>query len=189
MKYFNLFLLFFFFSHPSLANINQPYGLFFIQEHELKEGNQIFEAPTLKTDIIVNVQGLISTTLVRQYFINPTKEHTEAVYLFPLPEKSAVDQLKMKVGDRYINGIIQEKEEAEETYQKAKNDGKKTSLVSSSRANIFKTKIANIEPGEMIIIEISYQDTLSFQNNEYSLRLPTVISHRYEKNSNKHIRE
>ena len=31
----------------------------------------------------------------------------------------------MKVGDRYINGIIQEKEEAEETYQKAKNDGKK----------------------------------------------------------------
>ena len=71
--------------------------------------------------------------MVRQYFINPTKEHTEAVYLFPLPEKSAVDQLKMKVGDRYINGIIQEKEEAEETYQKAKNDGKKTSLVSSSR--------------------------------------------------------
>ena len=96
MKYFYLFLLFFFFSYPSLANINQPYGLFFIQEHELKEGNQIFEAPTLKTDIIVNVQGLISTTLVRQYFINPTKAHTEAVYLFPLPEKSAVDQLKQE---------------------------------------------------------------------------------------------
>ena len=90
----------------------------------------------------------------------------------------------MKVGDRYINGIIQEKEEAEETYQ-AKNDGKKCQ-VSSSRANIFKTKI-NIEPGEMIIIEISYHDTLSFQNNEYSLRLPTVISHRYEKNSNNKI--
>ena len=187
MKNFYLFLLFFFFSYPSLANINQPYGLFFIQEDEQKEGKQIFEAPTLKTNIIVDVQGLISTTLVRQYFINPTKEHTEAVYLFPLPEKSAVDQLRMKVGDRYINGIIQEKDEAEETYQKAKNDGKKTSLVSSSRANIFKTKIANIEPGEMIIIEISFQDTLSFSNNEYSLRFPTVISHRYEKNSNNKI--
>ena len=86
MKNFYLFLLFFFFSYPSLANINQPYGLFFIQEDEQKEGKQIFEAPTLKTDIIVDVQGLISTTLVRQYFINPTKEHTEAVYLFPLPE-------------------------------------------------------------------------------------------------------
>ena len=88
MKYFYLFLLFFFFSYPSLANINQPYGLFFIQEHELKEGNQIFEAPTLKTDIIVNVQ-LISTTLVRQYFINPTKEH--AVYLFHLKNQLLIN--------------------------------------------------------------------------------------------------
>ena len=46
-------------------------------------------------------------TTVRQYFINPTNEHTEAIYLFPLPDKSAVDHLRMQVGDRYINGTIQ----------------------------------------------------------------------------------
>ena len=179
-----IFLLFIIFSFSSHAKINQPYGLFFVQDNELKEGERIFEAPTLKTDVEVVVQGLLTSTTVRQYFINPTKEHTEAIYLFPLPDKAGVDHLRMKVGDRYINGVIKEKQEAEEIYQKAKNSGKKTSLISSSRTNIFKTKLANIEPGEMIVVEIRYQDKLSLINGEYNIRIPTVITHRYIKSSN-----
>ena len=179
-----IFILFIIFSFSSHAKINQPYGLFFVQDNELKEGERIFEAPTLKTDVEVVVQGLLTSTTVRQYFINPTKEHTEAIYLFPLPDKAGVDHLRMKVGDRYINGVIKEKQEAEEIYQKAKNSGKKTSLISSSRTNIFKTKLANIEPGEMIVVEIRYQDKLSLINGEYNIRIPTVITHRYVKGSN-----
>ena len=81
-----IFLFFIFFSLPAFSQINQPYGLFFIQDNQAKDGHKIFEVPTIKTDIDVKVQGLLSTTTVRQYFINPTKEHTEAIYLFPLPE-------------------------------------------------------------------------------------------------------
>ena len=173
------YFLIFLFSFSSHANINQPYGLFFVQENELKSSQDIFEAPTLKTDVDVDVQGLLSTTTVKQYFINPTNSHMEAIYLFPLPEKSAVDHLRMKIGDRYIDGVIQEKEEAEKTYEKAKKQGKKTSLVSSSRTNIFKTKLANISPGEMIIIEIRYLDKLVLEEGKYNLRIPTVIQHRY----------
>ena len=125
MKNFYLFICLIFFSTPSFAEINQPYGLFFIQDNETTQGHKIFEIPTLKTVIDVKVQGLLSTTTVRQYFINPTKEHTEAIYLFPLPDKSAVDHLQMKVGDRFINGIIKIKDEAEKIYQEAKLSGKK----------------------------------------------------------------
>ena len=181
MKFFYFFILLISFSFSSFANINQPFGLFFVLDNKLKEDQDIFKSPTLKTDINVDVQGLITTTTVKQYFINPTNTFTEAIYLFPLPEKSAVDQLRMKIGDRYINGIIQEKEEAEETYEKAKKQGRKSSIISSSRANIFKTKIANIAPGEMIIVEIRYQEKLMLLKGEYSLRIPTVITHRYKK--------
>ena len=160
-------------------NINQPYGLFFIKDSALKEGKEIFEVPTLKTDIDVVVQGLLTTTTVKQHFINPTNTFMEAIYLFPLPEKSGVDHLIMKIGDRLITGVIQEKKEAEETYQEAKKSGKKTSLISSSRSNIFKTKVANIAPGELIVIEIRYHDTLGFTEGNYSLRIPTVINHRF----------
>ena len=161
------------------SNIDQPYGLFFIEANQLEEEKEIFAAPTLKTDVHVDVQGLISTTTVKQYFINPTNTWMEATYLFPLPDKSAVDFLRMKIGDRFIEGEIQEKVEAEKTYQKAKKSGQKASLVSSSRANIFKTKVANIAPGELIIIEIRYHDTLTLQYDKYYLRIPTVINHRY----------
>jgi len=161
------------------SNIIQPYGLFFIEANQLEEEKKVFAAPTLKTDVRVDVQGLLSTTTVKQYFINPTNTWMEATYLFPLPDKSAVDFLRMKIGDRFIEGEIQEKVEAEQTYQKAKKSGQKTSLVSSSRANIFKTKVANIAPGELIIIEIRYYDVLTFKNDTYSLRIPTVINHRY----------
>ena len=180
MKLLYFFILLISFSFSSHANINQPYGLFFVQENKLKLDQDIFKAPTLKTDISVSVQGLLTTTTVKQYFINPTNTFTEAIYLFPLPEKSAVDQLRMKIGDHYINGIIQKKEEAEETYEKAKKQGKKTSLISSSRSNIFKTKLANIAPGEMIVVEFRYQEKLMLREGEYNLRIPTVITHRYK---------
>ena len=180
MKQFYFIFILIFFSFSSYANINQPFGLFFVQDNELKQGQDIFKAPTIKTDISVDVQGLLTTTTVKQYFINPTNTFTEAIYLFPLPEKSAVDQLRMKIGDRYINGIIKKKEEAEATYEKAKKEGKKTSLINSSRANIFKTKLANIAPGEMIVVEFRYQEKLMLREGEYSLRIPTVITHRYK---------
>ena len=103
-------------------NINQPYGLFFIEANQLEEEKEIFAAPTLKTDVHVDVQGLFSTTTVKQYFINPTNTWMEATYLFPLPDKSVVDFLRMKISDRFIEGEIQEKVEAEKTYQKAKKN-------------------------------------------------------------------
>ena len=180
MKHLYFFILLISLSFSSQASINQPFGLFFIQDNKLKQGQDIFEVPTLKTDITVDVQGLFTTTTVKQYFINPTNTFTEAIYLFPLPEKSAVDQLHMKIGGRYSNGIIQKKEEAEKIYEKAKKLGKKTSLISSSRSNIFKTKLANIAPGEMIVVEFRYQEKLMLREGEYSLRIPTVITHRYK---------
>ena len=102
--------------------------------------------------------------------------------MFPLPDKATVDKMKIKIGNRYIEGVIKEKIEAEEIYTKAKNEGKKTSLVSSSRPNIFKTKLANIAPGEMIIVEISYENKLEQNSGQYSIRIPTTIIHKFDIN-------
>ena len=177
--FFSLFFSFSVQAKSLQSNINQPYGLFLVEANKLEEEKEIFAAPTLKTDVHVDVQGLLTTTTVKQYFINPSNTWMEAIYLFPLPDKSAVDFLRMKIGERFIEGEIQEKVEAEKIYEKAKKNGNKASLVSSSRANIFKTKVANIAPGEMIIIEIRYHDIITLKNDIYSLRIPTVINHRY----------
>ena len=51
--------------------------------------------------------------MVRQRFVNSSDQWQEAVYVFPLPDESAVDQLRMKIGERIIEGEIKEKVEAQ----------------------------------------------------------------------------
>jgi Ca-activated chloride channel homolog len=73
-------------------------------------------APLLGTEVEMRVTGIVVRALVRQYFENPSTEWAEGVYVFPLPEDAAVDHLRMKVGDRVIEGMIQERGAAKTTY-------------------------------------------------------------------------
>ncbi len=153
---------------------------------DAKEGSLIFKskdglfaAPTLKTDVNLHITGIIARVKVEQHFKNATSEWQEGVYVFPLPEESAVDHLDMKVGDRVIEGQIKEKEEAKKTYEAAKQEGKKATLLEQERANIFTTSVANIGPSEEIVVVIEYQETLRYDQGQYRIRFPMVVAPRY----------
>ena len=94
-------------------------------------------APTLNTKVHIRVSGMVGRTRVEQVFYNPTGEWLEGVYVFPLPEQAAVDTMRMVVGERIIEGQIRERQEARRTYEKAKRQGKKASLLEQERPNIF----------------------------------------------------
>ena len=69
-------------------------------------------APVLKTDVQIAVTGTIARATVRQEFTNPSKKKgdwLEGVYVFPLPETAAVDHLRIKIGERIIEGRIKER--------------------------------------------------------------------------------
>ena len=116
---------------------------------------------------------------VRQTFRNATDEWVEGVYVFPLPEQAAVDHLLMKVGERTIEGRIREREQAKAEYQQARDSGRKASLVEQERPNIFTTSVANLGPGESLVVEIEMQQTLAFDSGEVRLRVPLVVGPRY----------
>lgn len=136
-------------------------------------------APVLDTDVHMEVSGLIARVKVIQKFRNQGHEWAEGKYTFPLPDNAAVDHMRLIVGSRIIEGQIHEKKTARKIYQKAKRQGKRTSLVEQQRANIFTTSVANIAPNEDITIEIEYQQTLTYDNNEFRLRFPLVVGPRY----------
>src|SRR5215472_6308896 len=94
-------------------------------------------APTLETDVDIAVTGMVARTRVTQRFVNPTDEWLEGVYVFPLPDTAAVDQLHMLVGSHVIEGQIREREEAQRLYNEAKESGRKASLLEQERPNIF----------------------------------------------------
>src|SRR2546428_13958100 len=72
------------------------------------EQSALVPAPTLKTDVRIVVTGIVAQASVRQEFTNPSASWGEGLYVFPLPEDVAVDHLRMQVGDRVIDGVIQE---------------------------------------------------------------------------------
>ena len=172
----------------SLTNANQSHTLgreMKVQDVEtgtllLEDGsNRFHPAPVLETVVDIRVTGLIARTKVTQYFMNPSSEWIEGIYVFPLPEMSAVDTLKMIIGERTIIGEIEERSEAKKIYEQAKSDGKKASLLEQERPNIFTSSVANIGPNEQVAITIEYQEELRYDQGEFSVRFPMVVGPRY----------
>lgn len=137
------------------------------------------EAPTVETDVRLNVRGVVLRGEVTQSFENPTSQCAEAVYVFPLPENAAVDTLRMTIGERVIEGEIQEKKQAQQTYDKAKSEGKHASLLTQERPNMFTVAIANVASGEKVKIDIAYQQPVDYRDGAFSLRFPMTIGPRY----------
>lgn len=137
------------------------------------------EAPRVRTDVDISVSGPTARARVTQEFHNPTNGWVEGVYVYPLPDDSAVDTLKMVIGNRVIVGNIKERREAKVIYEKAKAAGQKASLVEQERPNLFTNSVANIGPGETVIIQIEYQEPVRQSGDVYSLRVPLVVAPRY----------
>ena len=136
-------------------------------------------AMRLGTDMDVRVSGQIARVRVTQAFRNSSTQWMEATYLYPLPDDGAVDSLKMVVGQRVIIGRIKRREEARAIYEKAREEGKKAGLVESERPNMFRNSIANVGPGETVLVAIEYQAPVRQLGGEYALRLPLVVGPRY----------
>ncbi|MEO4000838.1 marine proteobacterial sortase target protein [Mesorhizobium sp. CAU 1732] len=143
------------------------------------EAGRHVEAPRLGTDIDVIVSGPTARARVTQMFHNPTDGWVEAIYVYPLPEDGAVYGLKMIVGDRVIVGEIKERQEARAIYEEARARGQKAALTEQERPNIFTNAVANIGPGESVIVQIEYQQPVHRSNDAFSLRIPLVVAPRY----------
>ncbi|MDH5327341.1 MAG: marine proteobacterial sortase target protein [Gammaproteobacteria bacterium] len=143
------------------------------------DGDRYFMAPTLETKVSMSVTGLIARCVVEQKFTNSTDQWVEGVYVFPLPEDAAVDHMNMIVGERIIQGLIKEREQARRVYEQAKSRGQKAALVEQQRPNMFTNSVANIAPGESLTVTIEYQQTLRYDQGRFALRFPMAITPRY----------
>ncbi|MEO0413137.1 MAG: marine proteobacterial sortase target protein [Pseudomonadota bacterium] len=137
------------------------------------------EAPRVATDVKMTVTGPLARTKITQRFTNASDAWAEGIYVFPLPDGAAVDTLKMQIGERLIEGEIEERQKAKALYEAAKREGKKASLLEQQRANMFTNAVANIGPGETIVIQIEYQEAVRLENGAFSLRVPLVVAPRY----------
>ncbi|HEY9705917.1 MAG TPA: VIT domain-containing protein, partial [Allocoleopsis sp.] len=152
----------------------KPGGLF----SQTKDGKkQVF--PLKHTEVKAKISGNVSRVEVTQTFENPFQNPLEAIYVFPLPDEAAVDEMEIKIGDRIIKGNIKKREEAKQIYDQAKREGRTAGLLEQERDNIFTQSLANIKPGEKIDVTIRYNESLSFEKGNYEFVFPMVVGPRY----------
>ncbi len=147
----------------------------------IREDGQVkhLEFPLKHTEVRASIAGMVADVEVTQEFGNPYDQKIEAVYVFPLPENAAVNDMTMKVGDRTVRGLIKKRDEARQIYDEAKRAGHVASLLEQERPNIFTQSVANIEPGKTILVTIRYVADLKYDHGTYTFVFPMVVGPRY----------
>lgn len=173
-------MMFMLFVHPLYADARtmepEPPGQLYLVDR--KSG---WQEPALVLDsrFEVQVTGLLAQTHLTRTFRNTSDAWQEGLFVFPLPEQASIYGLTMTVGDRRIVGRLQPRARARRHYEKAKQGGQKAATVEQSRPNLFTSRVANIAPGEEVLIEVQYQQPVSYRHGEFEIRLPTTLTPRY----------
>lgn len=150
-------------------------GAFYLTDSQ----GAVQQAVHIQSEVAMNVKGMTNSVTVSQQFTNASDQWVEGIYVFPLPDDSAVMFMHMTIGERNIVGKIKEITEAKKIYQKARDEGKKTALVEQERPNIFTQSVANVGPGETISIELRYLQPVRYDTGRFSLRFPMTLTPRY----------
>jgi Ca-activated chloride channel family protein len=144
-----------------------------------QEGGRVVDVPLERTEVRLRVSGFLVDAEVTQVFVNPMPKKIEALYLFPLPENAAVNELELEVGDRRVRGEIRRREEARRVYQRARRAGHVAALLEQERPNLFTQKVANLEPGARVKVRLRYVQPLAQDDGGYQLVFPMVAPPRY----------
>ena len=144
-----------------------------------KDGSVKGECPLQHTAVRGAISGFVARVTVTQVFENLASDKIEAVYSFPLPDDSAVDDMTIQIGERTVRGVIKKREEARAIYEHARNTGHVAALLDQERPNIFTQAVANIMPGEQVTVTISYLQVLQYEAGWYEFVFPMVVGPRY----------
>ncbi|HIF14105.1 MAG TPA: VWA domain-containing protein, partial [Bacteroidetes bacterium] len=149
---------------------------YFMVKSETAETDQL---PLKSTSAKVNIAGVIADVTISQVYKNNGQSTLEAIYVFPSSSNAAVYGMKMVIGDRTIKAKIKEKGAARKIYEKARSEGKRTSLLEQNRPNVFTMNLANILPGDIVEVTLSYTELLVPSSGIYEFVYPTVVGPRY----------
>jgi Ca-activated chloride channel homolog len=130
-------------------------------------------------DIRAGIVGRAAKLTLAQRFVNTEPQPIEAVYKFPLPASGAVCGFRVRVADRVIESVIEDRDEAFRRYDEALAAGHGGYLLDEERPNLYTVSVGNLAPGAEIVTEVDYVGLLEASGTRVRLLVPTTISPRY----------
>lgn len=139
--------------------------------------------PLKSTQVEARIAGVIADVTITQRYKNEGQRPIEARYVFPGSTRAAVHAMQVRLGGRVLNAKIEEKQRARIQHETAKREGKTSALLEQERPNVFQMNVANILPGDDILVELHYTELVAPTEGRYEFVFPTVVGPRYHKPS------
>jgi Ca-activated chloride channel family protein len=140
-----------------------------------ERGNLPLEA----IDVEAQIVGLLARVVLTQGFVNPFDQPLQATYIFPLPDRAAVTEFRMEVGDRVVEGVLKERGEARADFDRAIAEGKRASIAEEERPGVFTMRVGNLMPGERVRVRLVMAGPLPVDQGEATFRFPLVVAPRF----------
>jgi Ca-activated chloride channel homolog len=135
--------------------------------------------PLQAIDVDATLTGLVARVALTQTFGNRFDQPLEASYIFPLPDRAAVTEFRMEVGERVVEGILKERGQARADYDTAIKEGRRASIAEEERPGVFTMRVGNLLPGERVTVRLVMTGPLPWDEGEATFRFPLVVAPRY----------
>lgn len=120
----------------------------------------------------VEIKDGVAEVKIEQVFCNREPRPLEAVYVFPLPENSAIRDFAMYMNGKRVSGEILEKGKAREIYAEMLRRLKDPALLELMSENLFRARVYPVPAHGDQRIEIAYTHTLGCDGGLYRFEYP-----------------
>lgn len=104
----------------------------------------------------VSIEDGYAITSVTQIFSNPHDTTLEAIYSFPIPEKSAVAEFTYWIDGKPVTGEVLEKKQARQVYEQEKSQGRETAITEQNEYKSFDSSVYPVLPRQDVKIRLVY---------------------------------
>merc|ERR1712233_252303 len=123
---------------------------------------------TTKFHIKSEIQFRYARTVVESTVTNPDTVAQLASFALVIPDSAFMSAFSMEIGGEEYKARVEEKEEAEKTFEKALNRGRGAGLVSQDAKDANKFTVStNIEGGQEVVFRLTYNELLGRKEGMY----------------------
>ena len=134
------------------------------------DGRQHLELTEVTVD--VRIDERVARTRTDQIFTNHAEWEVEGIYEFTLPEGAIITDLVLWIGDKRVQGLIMEKEEARRVYDDIVRQRIDPALIEQVTPNSFRLSIFPFPAGGSRRVEFEYMQLLDARNGRIDYTFP-----------------
>ena len=134
------------------------------------DGRQHLELTSVTVD--VRIDERVARTRTDQIFTNHAEWEVEGIYEFTLPEGAIITDLVLWIGDKRVQGLIMEKEEARRVYDDIVRQRIDPALIEQVTPNQFRLSIFPFPAQGSRRVEFEYMQLLHARNGRIDYTFP-----------------